>query len=504
MELFISHFGIKINPDVEHFAKEFGLILLVYSIGLQVGPGFFSSLRKGGLSLNLMASSIVLLGCIITYIIHLITGVSLTTMVGILTGAVTNTPSLGAAQQIYFDSTNNDPSSIALGYAVAYPLGVIGIILSMVLLRGVFARRVKLNDSISNESENSKNIVSIDVKVTNPQIIGRDIKDIIKLVNRDFVVSRVLNAKQAERIATGNIKIKEGDILRIVAKPESLEAILTFIGESYNYKEEITDTNLISRRIVVTKEDINGRTLSSLNIRSQYEVNITRVNRAGIDLVASNDLILQVGDRVTVVGNEENINKVAGILGNSMKRLDHPNLFPIFFGIFLGVLLGSIPFVIPGIPQPVKLGLAGGPLIVAILVSRFGPYYKMVTFTTTSANMMLREIGISIFLATVGLGAGGEFVKTILQGGYWWVLYGFAITIIPLLIVGVFALYFKKLDGGSLMGLLAGSTTDPPALAYANGVISNDKASISYATVYPLTMFLRVLTAQILILLSLS
>ena len=226
-----------------------------------------------------MASSIVLLGCIITYIIHLITGVSLTTMVGILTGAVTNTPSLGAAQQIYFDSTNNDPSSIALGYAVAYPLGVIGIILSMVLLRGVFARRVKLNDSISNESENSKNIVSIDVKVTNPQIIGRDIKDIIKLVNRDFVVSRVLNAKQAERIATGNIKIKEGDILRIVAKPESLEAILTFIGESYNYKEEITDTNLISRRIVVTKEDINGRTLSSLNIRSQYELNITRVNR---------------------------------------------------------------------------------------------------------------------------------------------------------------------------------------------------------------------------------
>lgn len=502
-----SHFGMHLDKNVEHFAKEFGLILFVYSIGLQVGPGFFASLRKGGLSLNLMAIGIVLSSCIIAYIIHLVSGESLSTMVGILSGAVTNTPSLGAAQQTYIDSTGGDASPIALGYAVAYPLGVIGIIFSMIFLKGVFKGRLAKNEMQNESSEANHNVRCIDVKVTNHSIEGRSITDLIKLVNREFVVSRIFHDDSQVDVAVGSSTVKNGDVLRIVTKPECTEPIIAFLGEQVFTQSSTNDkekSDLVTRRIVVTKEHVNGRRVGELHLRSLYKVNVTRINRAGLDLVAVNDLRLQIGDRVTVVGNESNIAKIADILGNSMKRLDHPNLFPIFIGIVLGVLLGSIPFMIPGIPQAIKLGLAGGPLIVAILISRFGPYYKMVTFTTTSANMMLREIGISIFLASVGLGAGENFIQTIANGGYWWIFYGVVITIIPLLIVGAIALRVCKLDGNTLMGLLAGSTTDPPALAYANGISTNDRASVAYATVYPLTMFLRVLTAQILILMAVS
>lgn len=505
--ILFSHFGMHLDREVEHFAKEFGLILFVYSIGLQVGPGFFASLRKGGLSLNLMAAGIVLLGCLTTYIIHLISGESLSTMVGIMSGAVTNTPGLGAAQQTYIDSTGAEADSIALGYAVAYPLGVIGIILSMIFLRGVFKGRLVGNEASVTSSDSDKELSCIDIKVTNIGVDGRMLKDVIQLVNREFVVSRIFHSDSQADIAISTSTVKCGDILRVVTKPEYVESIATFLGESVSNiatTDDAESSNLITRRIVVTQEQVNGRRIVDLNIRALYAVNITRINRVGVDLIAVNDLRLQIGDRVTVVGKENDIAKVADLLGNSMKRLNHPNLFPIFIGIFLGVLVGSIPFMIPGIPQAIKLGLAGGPLIVAILISRFGPYYKMVTFTTTSANMMLREIGISIFLASVGLGAGGKFVDTIVNGGYWWVLYGVAITIIPLLIVGYLALRIFKVDGNTLMGLLAGSTTDPPALAYATGISTNDKASVAYATVYPLTMFLRVLTAQILILIAVS
>lgn len=504
--IFLSHLGLRLDNEVEHFAKEFGLILFVYSIGLQVGPGFFSSLRKGGLSLNIMAFCIVLLGCITTYIIHLVTGENLSTMVGVLTGAVTNTPSLGAAQQTYIDTIGSNTSALAMGYAVAYPLGVIGIILSMLVLGGIFKTKLKDNEVGATTSDNLNNLICYDIKVLNKGIFGRQVKDINKLVNRDFVISRVIHSNGEVKIATGNSLINEGDILRIVSGPDAAESIATFIGERVNSVIDLDKDsgNLITRRIVVTKEDINGKDIGSLEIRQLYEINVTRINRAGIELIAVNDLKLQIGDRLTVVGLEENIKKLADVLGNSMKRLDHPNLFPIFIGIFFGVLLGSIPFMFPGIPQPVKLGLAGGPLIVAILISRFGPYYKMVTFTTTSANMMLREIGISIFLATVGLGAGENFVQTVTNGGYMWVLYGVIITVLPLLIVGTAAIFILKLDKGTLMGLLAGSTTDPPALAYANSSSNNDKASVSYATIYPVTMFLRVLTAQILILIALN
>lgn len=501
----LSHFGMRLDSEVEHFVKEFGLILFVYSIGLQVGPGFFSSLCRGGLSLNLLAAAVVFLGCGTTYVIHLVTGEDLATMIGILSGAVTNTPSLGAAQQAFTDVTGGNPSSLALGYAVAYPLGVIGIIATMITLRIVFSRRIKYN-GIKSNTEEVQNIICLDVKVTNERIIGRQIKDVMGLLNREFVVSRIIHSTNVAAVAMGDTVICEGDILRIVAKPDAVDAISTFMGEAVlvDREQEQEEENLVSRRIVVTRESVNGSNIGSLNIRSLYEVNITRINRSGVDLIAVNDLRLQIGDRVTVVGSEKNISKVVDILGNSMKRLDHPNLFPIVIGIFLGILLGSIPFMFPGIPQPVKLGLAGGPLIVAILVSRFGPYYKLVTFTTTSANMMLREMGIALFLAAVGLGAGGQFIETITNGGYWWVVYGVIITLVPILIVGVVALFVLKIDGGTLMGLLAGSTTDPPALAYANSTSSDDKASVSYATVYPLTMFLRVLTAQILMLIAVS
>ncbi|MEG1634674.1 MAG: putative transporter [Rikenellaceae bacterium] len=502
----LSHFGMTLDPVVETFVKEFGLILFVYSIGLQVGPGFFASLRQGGLTLNMLATSIVLLGCVVTYVIHVISGVDLNTMVGVLSGAVTNTPGLGAAQQTFVDTTGGDADSIAMGYAVAYPLGVIGIILSMIFLRGVFSRKLSGIEAL-NENAKKNKVKCVDIKVHNNAINGYTINKITKLINREFVVSRIIRSSSDSEVAVESSIVNQGDILRIVTNPDSVEAITAFLGErvyiDVNHEQkEISD--LVLKRIVVTKEAVHGRKIGELNIRALYDVNITRINRAGVDLVAVYDLRLQMGDRVTVVGTEESIAKVTDMLGNSMKRLDHPNLLPIFFGIFLGVLFGSIPFVIPGIPQPIKLGLAGGPLIIAILISRYGPYYKVVTFTTTSANMMLREIGISIFLASVGLGAGEQFVQTILEGGYWWVLYGIAITIIPLLIVGTIAVWRYKLDGNTLMGLLAGSTTDPPALAYANGVSVNDKASVAYATVYPLTMFLRVLTAQILILIACS
>lgn len=504
--ILFSHYGMQLDTHVEHFAKEFGLILFVYSIGLQVGPGFFASLRKGGLSLNLMAAGIVVLGCLTTYVIHLATGESLSTMVGILSGAVTNTPGLGAAQQTYLDTTGGDSTSIALGYAVAYPLGVIGIIFSMIFLRSVFNKRLQSN-AIKNDEEKAESSQAscVDILVTNGSVINRTVKDIATLINRDFVVSRIIRGESKNLLAIESSTLQEGDIVRVVTHPSNVESIVTFLGELTTSEPDIIDnSNLVNRRIVVTKESINGRRVGELNIRSLYNVNITRINRSGVDLVAMNDLRLQIGDRVTVVGKEDDIAKVSHILGNSMKRLDHPNLFPIFIGIFLGVLVGSIPFMIPGIPQAIKLGLAGGPLIVAILIARYGPYYKLVTFTTTSANMMLREIGISVFLASVGLGAGENFVSTVINGGYWWVLYGVIITVVPLLIIGFIGTWFFKINGNTLMGLLAGSMTDPPALAYANGVCDNDNASVAYATVYPLTMFLRVLTAQILILIAVS
>lgn len=501
-----SHFGLRMDPHALHFLKEFGLILFVYSVGLQVGPGFFSSFKKGGITLNLLATAIVFLGVIVTYVIHVITGLPITTMVGILSGAVTNTPGLGAAQQAYYDMKGVELPSIAMGYAVAYPLGVIGIILAIVLIRYIFRISFdKENEAArSQASEEMEKATHISLLVKNPALFGKEISEVASLIDKKFVISRILHADEGLEIAKSRTHLKKEDKLFVIAARQDLNAIVAFIGEKiemHRAEWEKLDDKLVSRRIAITRNEINGKTLGQLHLRGGYGVNITRINRAGVDLVAQPGLQLQIGDRLTVVGSETDINNVEKVLGNSLRRLREPNLVPIFLGIALGILLGSIPFNFPGIPQPVKLGLAGGPLIIAILISRFGPHYKMITYTTMSANFMLREIGISLFLACVGLNAGEGFVDTVVNGGgFAWVGYGFIITFLPLIIIGIIARVVYKINYFTIMGLIAGSTTDPPALAYSNATAGNDMPSVGYATVYPLTMFLRVLTAQVLIL----
>lgn len=498
-----SHFGMRVDGHTLHFVKEFGLILFVYSVGLQVGPGFFSSFRKGGFTLNMLASGIVLLGVVTTYVIHVVTGLPITTMVGILSGAVTNTPGLGAAQQAYSDATGVDDPTIALGYAVAYPLGVIGIIGSIMLMRVIFRIKMEKENEDIEQQDTSKasGAQQFSVRVTNPALFGKDLMEITRLINRKFVFSRVCHQDERIEIGSSETCLREGDKLLVVAALQDIDAITAFLGERVEVEWESLDKQLVSRRIAITKGEVNGRMLGDMKLRNCFGVNVTRVNRAGVDLVAKPNLQLQIGDRLTVVGPEAAVANVAKVLGNSLRRLREPNLVSIFLGIFLGILLGSIPFTFPGIPQPVKLGLAGGPLIISILISRFGPQYGLVTYTTMSANLMLREVGISLFLASVGLGAGEGFVETIIDGGgYAWVGYGFMITVIPLIIIGIIARLVYKVNYFTLMGLIAGSMTDPPALAYSNGMVSNDAPSVSYATVYPLTMFLRVLTAQLLIL----
>lgn len=502
----LSHFGMRIDPTTLHFVKEFGLILFVYSIGLQVGPSFFSSLKKGGLTLNMLAAAIVFLGVATAYIIHLVTEIPITTMVGILSGAVTNTPGLGAAQQAYSDMTGINDPSIPLGYAVAYPLGVIGIIVTIMAIRYLFRIKLEKEAIASNQSDQeAEGAQRLSIVLENPTIAGRTVSGISGLIDRIFVISRVCHQSDGRiEIASNNTELQLGDRLFVIAAKKDEDALVAFLGHKIDmdFSEwERLDSQYISRRVMITKPALNGRRLGDLKLRSTYGINITRVNRAGVDLVANRNLQLQMGDRVTVVGTETGVAEATKILGNSMRRLREPNLIPIFIGIFLGVLLGSIPIMLPGIPQPLKLGLAGGPLIVSILISRFGPQYKVVTYTTMSANLMLREIGIALFLAGVGLGAGEGFVETIVDGGgYKWIGYGAIITVVPLLIVGVIGRLVYKVNYFTLSGLISGSMTDPPALAYSNAVAGNDLPSVGYATVYPLTMFLRILTAQLLIL----
>lgn len=506
--ILLGHFGFTINPGVLHFFKEFGLILFVYSVGMQVGPGFFSSFKKGGVTLNLLASGIVLLGVLTALVIHYVSGTPIPTMVGILSGAVTNTPGLGAAQQAYSDIFGTADDTIALGYAVAYPLGVIGIILSMIAIRYLF--RVNFdceNQKLEKEDTAHANEAKpISLVVKNPAIFGKSIGELSALMeHRDFVVSRVWrNDNKQIEIASAGTVLQEDDKVFVITTEQDAETIKAFIGIEIGMERKQwirMESQFINRRILITKPELNGKRLGQLGLRKLYGINITRINRAGVDLVATPGLTLQVGDRVNVVGTETAVANVEKVLGNSLKRLDEPNLITIFVGIALGIILGSLPITFPGIPQPVKLGLAGGPLIVAILISRFGYRYKLITYTTQSANLMLREIGITLFLACVGISAGDGFVDTIVNnGGLAWIGYGFIITVVPLLIIGCIGRYFCGLNYFTLMGLLAGSTTDPPALAYSNATAGCDAPAVGYATVYPLTMFLRVLTAQLMIL----
>lgn len=507
--ILLSHFKLTIDPVILQFVKEFGLILFVYSIGLQVGPGFFSSFKKGGVTLNVLAAGIILLGCAVTILIHVITGEDLVTMTGVLCGAVTNTPGLGAAQQTYSDVTGTANPDIALGYAVAYPLGVVGIILSIVVIRYLFSIRLEReNQKIEEASAKERTgTVKFSVEVKNEGICGKTIEELHRLIERNFVISRLSHADGRIEIPTSHSLIKINDRLLIITSDDARDQVTTMLGKEISMTAEEwveLDSQLVIKRVVITKSEINGKTLSELKVRSLFGVNITRITRAGVDLVASGDLELQIGDRVIVVGDERSTDALANYFGNSLKRLREPNLVSFFFGIAVGVLFGSIPFMLPGIPQPVKLGLAGGPLIVAILISRFGYKLKMITYTTQSANMMLREIGIALFLASVGLGAGENFMDTIVnQGGYIWIWYGVLITVIPLLLISLIARFVCKLNYFTIIGLLAGSTTDPPALAYSNSISTSTYPAVAYATVYPLAMFLRVLTAQILVLYAL-
>ena len=504
----MGHFGITINTHVIHFFKEFGLILFVYSVGMQVGPGFFSSFKEGGVTLNMLATGIVLLGVIIALVLHFITGIPIPTMVGILSGAVTNTPGLGAAQQAYSDMYGVSDNSIPLGYAVAYPLGVVGIILSIIVIRYIFRISFqKENEQLEKaETSHSNEAIPISLVVKNPAIFNKTVAEISSLLEHtDFVISRIWRDSDKKiDIASANTVLHENDKIFVITTEPNAEKIKIFIGEAIDMERKQwirMESQFVNRRILITKPELNGKRLGDLKLRKLYGINITRINRAGVDLVAKPNLTLQVGDRVNVVGTETAVSNVEKVLGNSMKRLNEPNLITIFVGIALGIILGSIPFSFPGIPQPVKLGLAGGPLIVAILISRFGYHYKLITYTTQSANLMLREIGIAMFLACVGLSAGEGFVDTIVNdGGVAWIGYGFIITVVPLLVIGCVARYFFKVNYFTLVGLIAGSTTDPPALAYSNATAGNDAPSVGYATVYPLTMFLRVLTAQLMIL----
>lgn len=509
MGILVGHFGFEVNHEILDFIKDFGLILFIYSIGLQVGPGFFSSFKKGGIALNLLAAGIVLLGVIVTTTFFFILNgkVSIPMLVGIMSGAVTNTPGLGAAQEALRQAHDagqiTDIPQIALGYAVAYPLGVVGIITSIILIRVLF--RIDLNKEakeIENEDEAAQDQPDrLTIKFTNKGMSGRTLHQIKQMIGRKFIISRMMRddnffIPQSETI------LQTGDILLVVASKTDAEPIIAFMGEPAEMNWKDSEKHLVSRRIVITRNEINGKTLGSLKLRTIYGVNITRVNRSGIDLLGATNLVLQVGDRVMVVGELEAIGKVEKLLGNALKKLNEPPVITIFVGIFLGILFGSIPFYFPGMPMPVKLGLAGGPLILAILIGRFGYKLKLITYTTQSANLMLREVGITLFLASVGLASGGQFVETVFTtNGLMWVGIGFLITVLPLLIIGIIGRKAVKLNYYTLIGLLAGSTTDPPALAYSSSIAPNDQPAVAYSTVYPLTMFLRVIMAQILILL---
>lgn len=509
--LFAGHFGFAINSEILQFVREFGLILFIFSIGIQVGPGFFSSFKKGGLAMNGLAMLLIALNIAVALAIYYGVGnVKLTDMVGILSGAVTNTPGLGAAQQTLNEMAGHTPQTVesirgmSMGYAAAYPLGVLGIILSMILVKVIF--KIKLSDETKSlEDDNDQSLLKpyvITVEVANNFIFDITIKKLHQIIDRNFVISRICNTDGKVFIPAADTVIRKGDCMLIVTSVQDEPAYTSIIGPKVERDWDLNQGPVLSRRILVTNSDMSGRKLGSLRLPVGYKLNATRVNRAGVDLLANPNLALQIGDRITVVGNIDDINRLAERLGNSMKRLNQPNMFTMFIGIFMGIIVGSIPFWIPGMSVPMKLGLAGGPLVVAILMSSYGYKVKLITYTSSSANLLLREIGICLFLASVGVSAGAGFAKTVFNStGLLWVLYGFLITFIPLIIVGIIARAKYKFNYYSILGLLSGSCTDPPALAYANKTANNDAPAVAYSTVYPLTMFLRVITAQLIVLL---
>lgn len=499
-----GHFGLSIDPQMLNYAESFGLIIFVYALGLQVGPGFFGSFRKGGMTLNLLAFAVIMVGTIMALGLHVVTGVSLPDMVGILSGAVTNTPALGAAQQT-LKQMNIDAGDPALGCAVTYPLGVVGVILAIIALRKMFPRR---SLAVAVDDDKGKQTFIAAFEVQNPGVFGKNLKEVAQLSVHRFVVSRLWRDGKVS-IPTSDTVLLEGDRLLVITTEADEEAIKILFGveekTDWNSKDidwNAIDSQLISQIIVVSRSEINGKKLGSLKLRNSYGINITRIYRAGVQLLATPELILQLGDKLTVVGEAAAISNVEKVLGNRVISLKEPNLIAVFVGVVLGLALGAIPFSFPGIDYPVKLGIAGGPIIVGILMGAFGPRLHMITYTTRSANLMLRGLGLSLYLACLGLDAGVHFFETVFRPeGLLWVGLGFAITFVPVVLVAMVALRFMKIDFGSLAGMLCGSMANPMALNYVNGTMDGDNPAVSYATVYPLSMFIRVILAQLILML---
>jgi AspT/YidE/YbjL antiporter-like protein len=500
-----GHLGMVINHDMLTFAQNLGLILFVYTLGLQVGPSFFSSFKKEGIAMNLMAIGVVIFGLILALVLHWSSGISLPTLMGLLSGAVTNTPALGAAQQALLQIDPNNTKGVtdmALACAVAYPMGVVGVILAVEVMRKTAKDAINAN---SEQKAPKPNVAEF--QVINPAIFGKSIREVMRLTDKHFVISRIWRNGNVS-IPTSDAVLNQGDHLLIISGKADVEPISVLFGEQENVdwnKDDIdwdaVDRHLVSRRIVVTRSKINGVKLGSLRLRNLYGINITRVNRAGFDLLASPDLRLQIGDRLTVVGESTAVNNVGGILGDEMKRLEHPNLFAIFIGIALGVLLGILPITIPGMTTPIKLGIAGGPIIVGILIGSFGPRFRVTTYTTQSANLMMRQFGIIIYLAALGIASGPHFFETVFRmEGLLWIGLGILLTLLPVIIIGYIASASFKMDYAGKVGMLCGSMANPMALNYANTTVDGDEPSVAYATVYPLSMFIRVITAQLMIL----
>ena len=499
--ILMGHFGYEVDGNILKFVREFGLILFIFAIGLQVGPGFFSSFKKGGVKLNLLAVLAIALNVLIVLGIYFFGNINdINALVGVMSGAVTNTPGLAAAQQAVTQITNSGEQAnlMAQGYAAAYPLGVVGIILSMFVIKGIF--RINTENEIKEiEQEHESSMLKPDflsIEVTNKLVDGLTLVRLHDVITCNFVISRIMTKTKEIIIPKSSTEIHVGDVLRVVCSAQDADRFRAVLGPDVEMDWETTPMPVYSRRIMITNSHYNGVTLGSLRLHNGYQLNATRVNRAGVDLLASPSLRLQMGDRLTVVGNLEDIDRLASKLGNSMKRLNQPNLITIFVGIILGIILGSI-----NLGFGMKLGLAGGPLVVAILLSRFGYKAKLVTYTSSSASLLLRELGICLFLASVGIAAGKDFASAVFnETGMWWGIWGFVITVVPLLIVGLIARGKDRINFLTIMGLSSGSYTDPPALAYANNSTGNDAPAVAYSTVYPLTMFMRVVAAQALIL----
>lgn len=501
-----GHFGFSIDPQMLNYAESFGLIIFVYALGLQVGPAFFGSFRKGGMTLNLLAFAVIMLGTVMTLIFHVVTGVSLPDMVGILSGAVTNTPALGAAQQT-LKQMHIDAGDPALGCAVTYPLGVVGVILAVIVLRKMFPHRTA---EVIQSDDRSKQTFIAGYEVRNPGIFGKNLKQVAQLASHRFIVSRLWREGKVS-IPTSDTVLNEGDHLLVITTEADEEAMRILFGEEENVdwnKKDIDwnaiDSQLISQRIVISRSEINGKKLGSLKLRNHYGINITRIYRAGVQLLATPELVLQLGDKLTVVGEAAAITNVEKVLGNRVVSLKEPNLIAVFVGIVLGLAVGAIPFSFPGVSFPVKLGIAGGPIIVGILMGAFGPRMHMITYTTRSANLMLRGLGLSLYLACLGLDAGVHFFETVFRPeGLLWIGLGFLITFVPVVLVAICALKLMKIDFGSLAGMLCGSMANPMALNYVNATVEGDNPAVSYATVYPLSMFIRVIFAQLILMLFL-